>query len=153
MNTSLREASPVTRTLAVGPELAVGGTHFRLWAPKPRTVELAFFSPDGKMMGRRVPLEDEGDGYFSVLSPEARPGAGYKFVLDGGGGFPDPASHFQPDGPHGFSVVVDHRAFEWTDSSWRGVSIRGQVLYELHIGTFTSGGTYENAKEKLPLLR
>lgn len=154
MNTSLREAPPpVTRTLAVGPEVQiVGGTHFRLWAPKRRTVELAFFSPDGKTTGRQVPLEAE-DGYFSGLVPEARPGAGYKFVLDGGEAFPDPASHFQPDGPHGHSVVVDHRAFEWTDSSWRGVSIRGQVMYELHIGTFTPGGTYENAKEKLPLLR
>jgi maltooligosyltrehalose trehalohydrolase len=154
MNTTLREAPPVIRTLAVGPELQIsGGTHFRVWAPKRRSIEVALFDTDGKADSRPVPLEAEGDGYFSALVAEARPGARYKLVLDGAEAFPDPTSHFQPDGPHGHSVVVDHRAFGWTDSNWSGVSIRGQVIYELHIGTFTPGGTYAAAKEKLPLLR
>jgi maltooligosyltrehalose trehalohydrolase len=154
MNTTLREALPVTRTLSVGPELQIsGGTHFRVWAPKRRTVEVALFDADDNPKGNLVALEAEGDGYFSGLLAEAGPGARYKLALDGGEAFPDPASHFQPDGPHGHSVVVDHRAFPWTDSNWSGVSIRGQVIYELHIGTFTPGGTLEAAKEKLPSLR
>src|SRR4051812_10879587 len=154
MNTTLRETPPVTRTLAVGPELQIsGGTHFRVWAPKRHSIEVALLDADGKADTKPVPLEAEGDAYFSALVAEARPGARYKFVLDGAEAFPDPASHFQPDGPHGHSVVVDHRAFRWTDSNWRGVSIRGQVIYELHIGTFTPAGTYEAAKGKLPLLR
>jgi maltooligosyltrehalose trehalohydrolase len=154
MNTTLREALPVTRTLSVGPELQIsGGTHFRVWAPKRRTVEVALFEADDNPKGNPVRLEAESNGYFSGLLTEAGPGARYKFVLNGGEAFPDPASHLQPDGPHGHSVVVDHRAFPWTDSHWRGVSIRGQVIYELHIGTFTPGGTYEAAKEKLPSLR
>jgi maltooligosyltrehalose trehalohydrolase len=154
MNTTLREALPVTRTLSVGPELQIsGGTHFRVWAPKRRTVEVALFDADDNPKGNLVALEAEGDGYFSGLLAEAGPGARYKLALDGGQAFPDPASHFQPDGPHGHSVVVNHRAFPWTDSNWSGVSIRGQVIYELHIGTFTPGGTYETAKEKLASLR
>src|SRR5437879_4888817 len=131
MNPTLRETPSVTRTVAVGPELQTsGGTHFRVWAPKRRSVELALFVNDGAAKSNPLPLEAEGNGYFSGLLPEALAGARYKLRLDSGESFPDPASHFQPDGPHGLSVVVDHRAFRWTDSDWRGVSIRGQVIYE-----------------------
>ncbi len=50
--------------------------------------------------------------------------------------YPDPASRFQPKGPHGPSQVVDPRKFKWTDEGWGGVNIAGQVIYEMHIGTF-----------------
>ena len=46
-------------------------------------------------------------------------------------------SRFQPDGPHGPSQVVDPGSFAWTDSAWKGIKLRGQVIYEMHIGTFT----------------
>ena len=128
-----------------------GGTHFRVWAPNRRKVDLLLFKPSGETA--TFPLEAEAEGYFSGLVVEATAGSRYKFRLDGGDSFPDPASHFQPEGPHGPSQVVDHRAFQWTDANWPGVSIRGQVIYELHIGTFTPGGTYQSAKEKLPLLK
>src|SRR6185312_8070655 len=154
MNTSLKETPVVTRVLAVGPELQPsGGTHFRVWAPKRRSVDVMLLPAGAAGSSRAMPLEPEGSGYFSGLIAEASAGTQYKLRLDGGESFPDPASHYQPDGPHGNSVVVDHRAFPWTDSKWRGVSIRGQVIYELHIGTFTPGGTYASAKEKLPLLK
>jgi maltooligosyltrehalose trehalohydrolase len=154
MNTTLRDASAILRKLSVGAELqASGGTHFRVWAPKRRQVDVVLVADNGKQLGTPVPLESEDDGYFSGLVPEAHAGIRYKFRLDGKESFPDPASHFQPEGPHGPSAVVDHGAFKWTDAKWRGVNIRGQVIYELHIGTFTPGGTYESAKEKLPLLR
>ena len=53
----------------------------------------------------------------------------------------------------GPSQVVDHRAFKWSDDDWHGVKLPGQVLYELHIGTFTPEGTWRAAIEKLPHLR
>ena len=59
-----------------------------------------------------------------------------------GVGYPDPASRFQPDGPHGPSQVVDPRHIAWTDGAWRGIAREGQVLYEMHIGTFTREGTW-----------
>ena len=80
------------------------------------------------------------DGYFSgdVAAP---PGDRYQFRLDDDEKlYPDPASRFQPEGPHGPSEVVDPVAFRWTDAAWRGVSLRGQVIYEMHVGTFTRGG-------------
>ena len=66
---------------------------------------------------------------------------------------PDPASRFQPDGPHGASAVVDPAAFSWTDSGWPGIKLEGQVLYEMHIGTFTKEGTWNAAREQLKELR
>src|SRR5262249_19808182 len=66
--------------------------------------------------------------------------------------YPDPASRFQPAGPHGPSEVIDPRAFTWTDAGWPGVPREKQVLYEMHIGTFTAAGTWDAASRELPEL-
>src|SRR5581483_10562776 len=80
-------------------------------------------------------------------------GTRYRFRLDGGERlFPDPASRFQPDGPHGPSQVINPHSFKWTDQAWPGVSMRGQVIYELHLGTFTPEGTLAAAMRELPEL-
>lgn len=128
-----------------------GGTHFRVWAPKRRRVDVVLYQGNAQETARA--LEPEENGYYSGLISEAKAGTQYKFRVDGGDSFPDPASHYQPNGPHGPSVVVDHSAFKWTDAEWRGISIRGQVIYEFHVGTFTPKSTYAAAKEKLPGLR
>ncbi len=94
----------------------------------------------------------EGDGYFSGAGP-AGAGARYRFRLDEGELFyPDPASRFQPEGPHGSSGVVDPGAFKWTDAGWPGLELKGQIIYEMHIGTFTPEGTWQAAAEQLPEL-
>lgn len=99
---------------------------------------------------RTAELSAESGGYFSGLVPEARPGSLYRLKLDSGS-FPDPASRFQPEGPHGPSQVIDP-AFAWTDDNWRGLPAREWVLYELHLGTFTSEGTWAAAATHLPEL-
>src|SRR5262245_26170458 len=77
----------------------------------------------------------------------------YRFRLDYGNRlFPDPASRFQPEGPHGPSQIVSPYSYRWKDDSWPGVSIEGQVLYEMHIGTFAKEGTWNAARELLPEL-
>ncbi len=74
----------------------------------------------------------------------------YRYRLDGGEMlYPDPVSRFQPDGPHGSSRVVNPGSFAWTDQAWKGVPARGQVIYEMHIGTFTRGGRWNSAAEEL----
>src|SRR5579872_3738332 len=100
MNTTLTEAPSISRTLAVGPELQpTGGTHFRVWAPKRKKVDVVLLSPGEA--NRAVTLDSESNGYFSGLVAEATAGSQYKFRLDQGDAFPDPASYFQPEGPHG----------------------------------------------------
>src|SRR5437763_294570 len=66
--------------------------------------------------------------------------------------YPAPASRFQPDGPHGPSQVIDPGAFRWMDGGWRGVALEGQVIYEMHVGTFTREGTWDAAARELPEL-
>ncbi len=137
----------LVRRIPIGAEVQDGGVHFRVWAPKPRSVEVIF--PSGK---DRVPLQPEGNGYFSALLESVEPGTRYKYRLDGGGAFPDPVSRFQPDGPHGFSQIVSSK-FAWSDEDWPGCLLPGQVIYEMHIGTFTHEGTWLAAAQKLGYLR
>ncbi len=120
----------------------------RVWAPQCRSVEVVI---DDDSAGRSdSPLEAEGNGYFSADLANVDAGTCYRFRLDGQGAYPDPASRYQPDGPHGPSMVIDPAAFAWGDADWRGVAIDGQVIYEVHIGTFTPGGTFRAAIERLP---
>ena len=136
-----RSSSPREwRRLPIGAELAPsGGVHFRLWAPRVAQVEV-------EVDGQRIRLETEPGGYHSGLAPAIRAGARYAYHLDGGPPLPDPASRFQPDGPHGPSEVIDPEAFDWTDTRWPGVPREGQVLYEMHVGTFTTAGTWRGRR-------
>jgi maltooligosyltrehalose trehalohydrolase len=143
----------IARRLPVGAEVQpAGGVHFRVWAPRRREVEVVLEGPhavgSGPGVARHV-LEPEADGYFSALVPEARAGSLYRYRLDGAEAFPDPASRFQPKGPHGPSQVIDPSAYGWSDDAWRGASIAGQVIYEMHVGTFTREGTWRAAMREL----
>ena len=126
-----------------------GRTHFRVWAPRRRRVEVRVHTSGPP---RELPLEPTGRGYFEGTHAVAA-GSLYTYRLDGGEAFPDPCSRFQPQGPHGPSLVVDPSRHVWRDSGWTGLALKGQVLYELHVGAFTPEGTYAAAARKLPLLR
>lgn len=141
----------LSRRMSIGAEITANGVHFRVWAARSANVAVELSPPTSNEKAIVVQLESEADGYFSGLIPDARPGMLYKFRLDSGT-FPDPASRFQPDGPHGASQIVDPSTFRWTDAAWRGVPREGQVIYELHIGTFTREGSWRSAMEKLPEL-
>jgi maltooligosyltrehalose trehalohydrolase len=137
------------RRLPVGAEvLSDGGVHFRVWAPRRQRVEAALEGPTTRL----VELQRESAGYFSGRADAAGDGTRYRFRLDGGDLYPDPASRFQPEGPHGPSQVIDPGRFRWGDASWRGVGLRGQVIYEMHIGTFTPEGTWAAATREVPEL-
>jgi maltooligosyltrehalose trehalohydrolase len=94
-----------------------------------------------------LPMEALSLGYFR-LELEAEAGERYRYRLDGGDELPDPASRSQPEGVHGPSAIVDP-AFAWTDDGFRAPSLAEQVIYELHIGTFTAAGTFDGAIERL----
>jgi maltooligosyltrehalose trehalohydrolase len=121
-------------------------THeFSVWAPRAQRVDVLVDE-------RTVAMRASGGGWFRATVPGVAPGTRYAFRLDGGPPRPDPRSPSQPDGVHGWSQIVDHGAYAWTDGAWRGRSLRGAVLYELHIGTFTDEGTFVAAIERLPHL-
>jgi maltooligosyltrehalose trehalohydrolase len=143
------------RRLALGAEaLPDGRVDFRVWAPRRRRVEVVFEpGPGTTQPPPATALEPEADGYFAGLVEAAAPGSLYRFRLDGEGPYPDPASRFQPEGPHGPSRVVDPGSFRWSDAGWRGAAREGQVIYELHIGTFTPAGTWAAATAELAALQ
>ena len=104
--------------------------------------------------GGAVPyeLDREGSGYFSGVILDAAPDMLYRYRLDRKNSYPDPASRFQPDGPHGPSQIIDPGEFGWTDGNWRGIQLPGQIVYEMHIGTFTREGTWNAATLELEKL-
>ena len=139
----------IVRRLTVGAELQrEGGAHVRVWAPAVKRMELVI-PASGAASERALPMDREDDGHFSTYDPNARPGGRYWFRLDGERLRPDPASRWQPDGPHEPSAYVDPSAFCWTDLHRKGVSPVGQVIYEIHIGTFTPEGTWAAAAAQL----
>jgi len=142
----------VRRRLPIGAEPLPGrGVHFRVWAPIRKKVAVALEAGPGA--GQIVSLAAEDDGYFSGVAKTAGVGTLYRFVLDDDSTrYPDPASRFQPEGPHGASQVVDATSFSWSDDKWAGCGLEGQFIYEMHVGTLTPEGTWEAATRELPIL-
>ena len=139
-----------TRRLSAGVEVREGGAHARVWAPACRSVAIIIESRAGGERRLRA-LAPDGDGYFATAI-EGSPGDRYWFRLNGEVLRPDPVSRHQPGGPHGPSTIVDPSTFSWTDDGWRGVKAEGQIIYEMHVGTFTRDGTWRAAMEELPYL-
>jgi maltooligosyltrehalose trehalohydrolase len=137
------------RRLPFGAEaMQGGGVHLRVWAPRRERVDVVF--ADG---APAIALAPEPGGWFAALLAGARAGTRYRLRVDGSDALcADPASRFQPDGPLGDSQVVDPSSFGWHDAGWRGLDLHGQVIYELHIGTFTREGSWAAAMRELPAL-
>ncbi len=111
-----------------------------MWAPSAARVSV-------RVRGGEHELAPAGEGIHAA-EVAAEPGDDYLLVLDGKGMLPDPCSRHQPEGIRGPSRIVDTSQFEIAP----GPSLRLEelVLYELHVGTFTPGGTFDTA---IPCLR
>ncbi|HEU5008906.1 MAG TPA: malto-oligosyltrehalose trehalohydrolase, partial [Jatrophihabitantaceae bacterium] len=142
-------------------------SEIRVWAPNATTVRMVVHGAAEPMTsdGSGGPPADKGvaGGGGWWRGGDLEPGTDYAFLLSGGppgnGGVaaggetseprPDPASRWQPEGVHGPSRVYDQSAYPWQDASWRGRELDGGIVYELHIGTFTPGATFDSAIERL----
>ena len=113
----------------------------RVWAPNVTSLRV--------LVGdESTALLPEADGWWR--GPRLTPGTDYALLLDDSDEpIPDPASRWLPDGVHARTRVYDQDAFAWTDGDWAGRALPGAVLYELHIGTYTPGGTFDTAVERL----
>ena len=122
--------------LPVGPRVPV-------WAPAAQTVEL--YLPGQDRLVGMIPVP----GGWWTAPFDLEPGTDYAFRVDGSPNRPDPRSALQPDGVHGPSRTVDPDTWRWTDQNWAGKDLRGSVIYELHVGTFTPEGTLDAAVSRL----
>jgi malto-oligosyltrehalose trehalohydrolase len=126
--------------------LPAGGVRFRLWAPAATQVDLSF-------EGHFLPMKRRGDGWFELVHGQAKAGSRYGYRIDGAQEVPDPASRFQPKDAEGPSEVIDPGAFDWQDAGWQGRPWPEAVLYELHVGTFTSRGSFSAVSSKFNHLK
>lgn len=138
----------MTSTIPLGAQVVEKGVQFRLWAPKAQRIEVLLGSGNTLSLSR-----DNKTGHFTGIAPDAHPGMTYRYRVDEAKDYPDPCSRFQPEGPHGSSQIVNPSAYRWRDQSWPGVHMAGQVIYELHIGTFTEAGTLDAAILELDALK
>jgi maltooligosyltrehalose trehalohydrolase len=119
---------------------------FTVWAPQRQRLRIV-------VNGAEHEMTKTSGGWWCVNVGDAGSGSDYAFRLDEEDTpLPDPRSRWQPNGVHAASRVYDHSAFEWTDQRWTGRALAGSLLYELHIGTFTEGGTFDSAIERLDYL-
>jgi maltooligosyltrehalose trehalohydrolase len=116
-----------------------------LWAPLAKEVALVV-SPS-----LELPLTRSGEGYWSLLSDELQEGDRYRFRIDNKE-YPDPASLSQPGGVHGPSEIINLDSFQWTDTEWNNLPLQDYIIYELHVGTFTTESTFEAIEAKLDYL-
>jgi maltooligosyltrehalose trehalohydrolase len=139
---------PLSLSLGATP-LGDGRCRFLVYAPNAKKVEVRLLSP----REATVALERIERGYHLGVAAEVPPGALYRYRLDGKMERPDPASRYQPQGVHGPSQVVDRDAFPWGDGEWNGLSLESYILYELHVGTFTTEGTFDAVIPRLDALQ
>lgn len=107
---------------------------FEVWAPEAGRVEVVIADD-------RHRLEPAARGWWRG-GPVVAAGTDYAFSVDGGPPRPDPRSRHQPHGVHGPSRVVDH-----PDPPTTGVEIdlATAVIEEIHVGTFSTEGTFDGA--------
>lgn len=116
---------------------------FTVWAPDLDRVRVA-------VGGTAYDMARTGRSGWWAADVDASHGTDYAFLLgDDETPLPDPRSTWQPGGVHAASRSYDHDLFEWSDEAWQGRGLERSVVYELHIGTFTSGGTFDAAIERL----
>jgi maltooligosyltrehalose trehalohydrolase len=129
-----------------GAHVTPQGIAYKVWAPDQTSMHV---SVEGAPLPRLIPLRRDEQGYWSGIDPEGRVGDLYRFRLGNGTLLPDVASRFQPQGVHGPSESIDPLNFKWRCQTWRRPRWTGQTLYEIHLGTFTSQGTFRAAIDKL----
>lgn len=121
----------------MGAQTVAGGVEFRVWAPSARVIAVEI---DGRPLS---PLRRDADGVWSGIVPAIGAGTRYRYHVDGRWGYADPYSRSQPDGPLEPSEVIDPSSYVWGDADWRGLSVKGLIIYELHVGTYTPEGTFD----------
>ncbi|BEU98172.1 malto-oligosyltrehalose trehalohydrolase [Acidovorax sp. DW039] len=135
--------------------LAQGGVEFRLWAPAAQKAGLRLVDARMDSGEQTLAAQQTPGGWWQLQVAQATPDTLYQWVVDVKGQHqhvPDPAARHAPEGPHGLCAVGDPARYSWHRKDWQGRSWCELVFYELHVGTFTSAGTYTAAAAELPRL-
>lgn len=130
-----------------GTEVLENGVIFRLYAPDVDELILV-------LNNKEYVMDKKEQGFFEIFVRDSKEGDRYGFKLSNGLTVPDSASKYQPEDVHELSEVVDSNSFDWeNDVNWNGIDWEKAVFYELHVGTFSSKGTFKAVEEKLDYLK
>lgn len=135
--------------IKIGANYKSGGCEFTIWAPLAKNMEVKIINDKE----RYVEMTRDDKGYWRAKVWDIKPGDNYVYRLNGSDERPDPISYFQQDGVHGSSRIIDHNAFKWSDSAWKGIPLEEYIIYEMHPGTFTQEGTFYSAINRLDHLQ
>jgi len=140
------------RTLLGATVAADGGVHFRLWSDKAKRAAVVLYDDDGwEVWEEPLSADPEHPHYFAVYLERASVDSLYRFKLDGEV-VGDPYARCFPFGPRGPARVVEPLKPRLYPK--RAIDLaNGEVIYEMHVGTFTAEGTFSSARERLPHLQ
>ena len=129
----------------------LGNNHcqFTVWTPLSQKVAVKIVAPEPRL----IPMQPSQRGYWQITASDIPPETLYLYQLENNLTRPDPASYFQPQGVHAPSQVIDRGIFNWQDVDWSGIPLEKLIIYELHVGTFTSEGTFTAIIPRLDRLR
>jgi maltooligosyltrehalose trehalohydrolase len=133
----------------IGVQIVNNKFEFTVWAPFLKSVDLVIVTGQESI----YPMKKDEFGYWSMVVDNVKSGTRYFYRLNNTIKKADPSSMFQPEGVHGPSCVINHNEFVWTDHSWRGIPLNEMIIYEIHVGTFTTQGSLEAVISKLDYLK
>ena len=120
-----------------------GEIEVNVWAPLQKELKLKNLST-----GETTEMTRIQRGYFSLVTG-GNNGDRYQFITRSGKEIPDPASRFQPQGIDSPSMMVDTGNFKWRNNRWKTYSMKESVIQEIHVGTYTDGGTYGDLSDHI----
>jgi maltooligosyltrehalose trehalohydrolase len=139
----------------LGPEplgampLPDGSTRFRAFTTTTRRCQVRLYAEDGTVL-RTEDLAALDGGIHEGRLQGVGPGSLYKLVLDDRE-LPDPYARFLPAGVHGPAMVMASGHRFQHPGIFRPLG--EQIIYEIHVGTFSPEGTYAGVAARLPALR
>jgi 1,4-alpha-glucan branching enzyme len=147
----------IQKSQGMGAVLEDGRTTFRVWAPN---AEKLFVIGDFNNWDKSsMPLELEGNGYWSGVFDTVKEGDTYKYLIYNNG------KEYERNDPYAFEVtssignsIVRTLNFDWGDDNFQMPSWNQLVIYELHVGTFNRKdadkvATFDSVIEKIPYLK
>ncbi len=157
----------ITPHTPMGATLSPEGATFRVWAPNAQAVHLCgnFQGSDDWDPSEHNKLSKDAKGYWTGFVPGVQEGDHYKFYVYGSGsqGYKrDPYARelTDDDPPYPWSNCVVRRpqSYPWHDQGFRPPPFHELVIYQFHVGTFSSPGrggseaTYLDVLDRLEYL-
>jgi 1,4-alpha-glucan branching enzyme len=147
----------ITPDTPLGATLTGNGATFRVWAPLALGVYLRIgTAPTGWKPGPSNELVKDAQGYWGGFVSGVGDGTPYRFYVVGPAGeglkrdpYAREVGHAWPDCD---CFVRDPQEYPWHDQDYRTPAWNDLIVYQLHIGAYTTGGTFLDVIDKIPHL-